>query len=197
MWDIPGCFSRTIVGKKTLLKRYTYSFVLKMCFCFFSAPRSHLPPLSPSCLIKSLLCHHSIHFTFVHVSSSLPIYDIVSILPLLLELLIPSIISQSEACFNSVDPGSHKNGFQLAPREIKTWKGAHCFKHNVTVWDGSSNVKWYAATSFTLKLFEPLMTTPPEFLLKRTENITVDSDYLFFNVSWLRTHPSARLKISC
>lgn len=87
-------------------------------------------------------------------------------------------------------------------RKVSSWQQKEegdlkSFKHRVTVWEGSSNVKWYAATSFTLKLLDPLMTTPLECKLKRTELIAVDSNYLFFNVSWLRTHPSAQLKISC
>lgn len=109
-----------------------------------------------------------------------------------------SIHKQLFEAFNSDDPGSHKNDFQLATRGMRHKKWLTFSNiHTVTVWDGSSNVKWYAATSFTLKLLDPLMTTLLECKLNRTELIAVDSNYLFFNVPWLQTHPSAQLKISC
>lgn len=163
-----GCDGSLIVFpeqycKQTLLMWYrhpTFSrehtgLLLKRCLCTQRYVMSSLLLISSrSYFFCSFTCPYSFLLIILFPSPLSTIYVLFIQQLLVSHLLHPSAYSRTShpnynqlvwSLFNSDDPGSHKNGFQLAPKGMSCEKWLTVFKHTVTVWDGSSNVKWYAA----------------------------------------------------
>lgn len=106
--------------------------------CSWTAPLSSLLLISfRSYLFCSFTCPYSFLLIIICSSSLSTIYVLFIQLLLVCHLLHPSAYSRTShpnhnqlvwSLFNSDDPGSHKNGFQLAPKRNELWKVAYCFQ---------------------------------------------------------------------